>query len=103
MTFEPEGLTTIAERFAHPLGAAVHAILWIEWDPIGVSGIAPDDEYDNYVMPVIERIERGETIDEIAAYLDWLASDYMGLSNGNQEHSVIVARKLLALKPVEGD
>jgi len=101
MTFEPGEALPISGRFTHPLGAAVHAILWAEWDPIGVNGIAPDDEYDNYVMPVIERVERGETANEIAAYLDWLASGYMGLSEENHEHSVMIARKLLALKPAE--
>jgi hypothetical protein len=33
-------------------------LLW-EWDPIGVSDVAPDDEYDCLIPPLLDRLRRG--------------------------------------------
>ncbi|MBI5941945.1 MAG: hypothetical protein HY859_16130 [Caulobacterales bacterium] len=87
----------MSERFGHPLGAAIHAILWREWDPLGVNDIAPDDEYDNYVRQMIERLDAGETVATIAKHLGWLAREYMGAPQ-RLEHSRAIASKLVALR-----
>jgi len=92
------GRLPVDQRFGHPLGTAVHAILWREWDPIGVYDIAPDDEYDNYVPQIIERLEAGETVEAIAAHLDWLANVYIGMPRDWTAHSLAIARKLVALR-----
>ena len=39
--------------------------------PIGVHDVAPDDEYDGYVWPLISKVMRGESVEQIADYLDW--------------------------------
>jgi hypothetical protein len=88
------------KRFRHAIGPQVHSILWRDWDPIGVNGAAPDDEYDAYVWPVIGKIMRGETVDQLADYLDWVVGERMGLTVV-RDASVDVARKLLQLRPSE--
>jgi hypothetical protein len=55
--------------------------LWQSWDPIGVMGIpgAPQDEYDPYLDPTLRLLERDASVDEIEAYLEWVAYKRMGL------------------------
>ncbi|KQW83713.1 hypothetical protein [Brevundimonas sp. Root1279] len=94
-----DDLLPVAERFRHPIGPQVHAILWLEWDPIGVNDIAPDDEYDSYVGPVIDSVMKGEGAERIAGYLDWVAKELMGLGDPRDpSHTLGVARKLAALR-----
>ena len=55
--------------------------LWQDWDPIGVMdkpGTSPR-EYDSYLDPTMRLLERGASIDEIEAYLEWVAYKRMGL------------------------
>ena len=53
---------------------------WMWWDPIGVRGVVEAvDEYDGYLAPTLRLLERGASDEEIAAYLDWVALEYMGL------------------------
>jgi len=89
-------------RFKHPIGLAVHSILWRQWDPIGVNTFGPDDEYDAYVWPVISLIMRGVPPEEIAAYLDWACNEHMEspLPDGR---NLELAQKLRALRPKDGD
>jgi hypothetical protein len=55
--------------------------LWQSWDPIGMMDIpgAPQDEYDSYLEPTVRLLERGASVDEIEAYLEWVAYKRMGL------------------------
>lgn len=57
--------------------------LWREWDPIGVYASAdsphPPDEYDNYLWPCLEQLERRVSTDDLAGYLSYIAGEYMGL------------------------
>ena len=84
-------------RFKHPIGLAVHEILWREWDPISVNDVAPDDEYDGYVWPVIGKIMKGESAEEIAAYLDWASDEHMGCPQP-PGRNLEIAHKLAVLK-----
>jgi hypothetical protein len=87
-------------RFKKPLALAVHRILLLDWDPIGVKacGAADDDtEYDNYVGKIVERIETGQTPEKIAAYLSELSKGWM-CPPEQREVDLEVARKLVALK-----
>lgn len=61
----------------HPLWTPVRTILRREWNPIGFDEL-PEDEYDNYVWPIISLIGRGASHDQIADYLDWAANENMG-------------------------
>lgn len=75
----------------------VRAVLFDEWNPIGMEGRVPEDEYDACVGPVTAKVWRGESVDEIAAYLDRSATNYFGCPVP-YEVNRSVAEKLLALK-----
>jgi len=49
------------------------------WDPIGVRGLAPVDEYDRYLLHVAGLLLHGASKGEAAAYLDEITSKSMGL------------------------
>ena len=56
--------------------------LWRDWDPIGTKetpGTSPD-AYDPYLDPTVRLLERGASVDEIEAYLEWIAFERMGLN-----------------------
>lgn len=57
--------------------------LWREWDPIGVYANAdsdcPPDEYDNYLWPCLEQLERRVSTEDLAGYLSYIVGEYMGL------------------------
>jgi hypothetical protein len=76
----------------------VDEVLYYVWDPIGV---APDpvtrDEYAGYLPKVFSMLQEGADASPIAAYLDNVATERMGL-NGNPEHSKRVAKLLLDWK-----
>ena len=63
----------------------VRRIGWRYWDPIGLSDgseFGPAncaDEYDTYLLKVVSMLCRGATRDEAADYLDFIASDHIGM------------------------
>ena len=52
------------------------------WDPIGVEPgkEAPADEYDSYAPYLVSMVQNGCTIAEIAARLEYLTTETMGLN-----------------------
>jgi hypothetical protein len=48
--------------------AAVRELLW-QWDPIDVAGLAPDDEYDCLIGPIIGLLSRGADQQAVANLL----------------------------------
>jgi hypothetical protein len=76
----------------------VEAILWDEWDPIGVGALGgPDDEYDSYAPRIAGAILQGVSADEIAAILLSIETDLMGL-DGNAANVGRVATLLVSLR-----
>jgi len=57
---------------------------WTDWDPIGLAEMKnwPRDEYDSYLLQVVSRLRRGETVAEVAMYLYRVAAENMGLGKG---------------------
>jgi hypothetical protein len=54
--------------------------LMLHWDPIGVAGVASArDEYDSYLGLVADHLRRGSSVEEIAALLESIRADRMGL------------------------
>ena len=58
---------------------------WDEWDPIGIRQFDDDwknnaaDEYDSYILHVVSLLHGGKSEADAIAYLDWVASEHMGL------------------------
>jgi hypothetical protein len=84
--------------------AKVRELFWREWDPIGINTAAnAQDEYDNYAdRAYVMLMDEQKSAEEIASYLYWVASEYMGLGGNRQSmrgDCETVAEKLAALRP----
>ena len=55
-------------------------LLWAVWDPIGAG--MPLDEYESYVPSVWHLLAKHAGTDEIAAHLDRIADEQMGVAPG---------------------
>jgi len=56
-------------------------MLLYAWDPIGVAGVSQAaNEYDGYVLPLLGKLREGATATEVAAYLNGVETEQMGLS-----------------------
>jgi hypothetical protein len=71
-------------------------ILWFEWDPIGVNDIAPRDEYQSYVIGIMNLKQSGAAQNELAQALFRIETEQMGLL-GNFERCISVANKIVQL------
>jgi hypothetical protein len=80
----------------------VKAVLRWVWDPIGVRGIPEaSGEYDDYAAAVLKLLDHFSTDEEIAAYLNSVEIERMGLlSHGDRNEDVAaLLRELHALVP----
>ena len=57
-------------------GREVRKILWEDWDPIGCG--VPQDEYDDYVGPVLRLLIERAGADAVRAYLVQTATETIG-------------------------
>jgi hypothetical protein len=57
--------------------------LWQDWDPAGARDLpgASPGKYDPYLAPTVRLLERGASVEEITAYLEWIAFKRMGLNS----------------------
>jgi hypothetical protein len=62
-------------------------LLYRAWDPIGVSGSFPFavDEYDGYARRIVRLLRAGRTDTEIAAMLEAVERDQMGLGHADRD------------------
>lgn len=79
------------------LVASVRTLLWAQWDPLNLAGIAPDDEYDAYALPLAGMVWHGRSASEIADYLDRACVEYLGVLADRSSHEGLAAA-LLALR-----
>ena len=76
----------------------VDEVLYYVWDPVGVAtSPAARDKYQGYLPKVFAMLQEGMDALPIAAYLDDVATDRMGL-DANPGHSRRVAELLLDWK-----
>ena len=73
---------------------AINMILWKDWDPIGCG--VPDDEYRSYVWPTYKLLIDGASRADVAAYLRWVADEYITMPVPEERLNQVVD-KLLAL------
>jgi hypothetical protein len=84
-----------SSKYENELRMRVDEILHYIWDPIGVRGEPhARDEYDSYVPEVYSLLQSGAAAEQIAARLDKIATERMGL-NSNLKHSLLTAHNLL--------
>lgn len=74
----------------------INRILYNDWDPIGVRGCAPSNEYSDYVPRVLGLLKDGANVQQISELLHNIADEYMGITATAQVNTM-VAMKLRAL------
>ena len=73
----------------------VRSLLMQHWDPIGIKDVEQCyDEYDSYIPSILNLIDSGAALDELAQLLDEIVSKRMGLGS-NMTESARVAALLL--------
>ena len=85
------------DKRAAEIQDSIRQILYREWDPIGVAGLAPGDEYDSYIAPVYRILVGSRSEDELIEFLYWTESETIGMACESRELLRPVARRLLAL------
>ncbi len=76
---------------------AIRQILYQEWDPIGVSGSAPGDEYDAYVGPIYRILVGSRSERKLIDYLLLTERNIIGGSRETAEPLNRTAHKLMTL------
>jgi hypothetical protein len=85
------------ETRAAEIQDAIRQILYRDWDPIGVSGAAPEDEYDSYIGGVYRILSTSRSEEALIQYLTESFEDMRGAQESAPERLRPVARKLLAV------
>jgi hypothetical protein len=83
------------EKRAAEIQDAIRQVLYREWDPIGVCGAGPDDEYDSYTGGVYRILATSRSEEALIEFLSKIESD-LGCST-SPETLCSVVEKLLAL------
>jgi hypothetical protein len=76
---------------------AIRQILYRDWDPIGVCGGAPEDEYDSHIGGVYRILSGSRSEEELIQFLAGRSEDILGSQVPEPERLRSVAQKLLAL------
>ncbi|MES2619260.1 MAG: hypothetical protein V4615_00290 [Bacteroidota bacterium] len=76
---------------------AIDEILWNDWDPIGVNGIAPRDEYQSYTPIIFKLKTNGADKEAIAKRLHEIETVTIGVI-GNLDHCREIAGRILNLQ-----
>lgn len=73
----------------------IRQILNDEWDPIGIKGFGPDDEYDSYIGTLYHLLTNRPSEEEIINLLYSFETTQMGSTIEDKENLRAVAKKLL--------
>lgn len=76
----------------------IREVLYRNWDPIGVSGEAPNDEYDAYIGGIYRLLTSTRSVSDIAEHLQRLETEKIGVVPANLESLVPIAKLLLAIE-----
>jgi hypothetical protein len=71
----------------------LRALLY-QWDPVGVAQEPdwPGDEYDDFVVPLREKLDSGATAGELAVFLEQEVRDHVGLEPDPDREERFAAR-----------
>lgn len=82
------------------LARAVNALLYEQWDPLALTGLAPRSEYETYV-PQLIRLALGEdadtSCDAIALHLAQIESREMSLTLSAPAHRYAIAEQIVQI------
>ena len=90
-------MSDLKARRAAEIQAAIRHILYQEWDPIGVAGHAPKDEYDAYIGGIYHILADTPTEEALVAYLFRTETEQMGIAAPSLESLRRIAQQLLEI------
>jgi hypothetical protein len=90
-------MSEFREKRAADIQDAIRQILYREWDPIGVCGAAPEDEYDSYIGGVYRILATSRSEEALIQFLAGAAGNLVGSQESAPDDLRSVARKLMAL------
>lgn len=76
----------------------IREVLYRNWDPIGVSGDSPDDEYDSYIGGVYRVLTGTRSISDLTEYLHLVEKERIGVVPSERKSLVPIAELLLAIE-----
>jgi hypothetical protein len=85
------------QKRAAEIQNALRQILYREWDPLGIAGEWPEDEYDAYIGGVYRILATSRSGEELITYLQEVVQNQMGLRTGERETLRQIAQRLLAV------
>jgi len=95
-TFVADFQSLLKKTAPKDLYTEIDEILWNDWDPIGVNGIAPRNEYQGYTSTIFKLKTSGADKETIAKTLYEIETVTIGVL-GNIEHCRQVAFKISSL------
>ncbi|MCK8495884.1 hypothetical protein M0L20_28720 [Spirosoma sp. RP8] len=76
----------------------IDALLWEEWDPIGVNDSAPRDEYQSYTPQLFSLAIKGAAVHEIADRFIYLEEKILGLESNERACKDLAEKIMLETK-----
>lgn len=76
---------------------SIRRVLFDDWDPIGIKGFGPDDEYDHYIGGIYRLLTSRPSEDDIIEHLFKIETGHMGAGLKDKEGLRPIAKKLLAI------
>jgi hypothetical protein len=84
-------------RRAKDIMELIHDVLWNDWDPIGVNGYGPDDEYDSYIGGIYRILSDNPTESKLIDHLYEIETEMMGLPSHKKDILLPIAHKLMEI------
>lgn len=88
-------MADVRERRAREIQEAIREVLYQEWDPLALRGLAPRDEYDSYIGGVYRILASSRSEEALVEFLGRTGD--LGVPGRGPDHLRSVARRLLAL------
>ena len=85
------------ENRAKEIQDAIREVLYREWDPIGVCGSGPKNEYDAYIGGIYRVLVSKPAREVVAGELKKIERENMGFDQVEEEALLGVADRLLAI------
>ena len=85
------------ERRGREIQGRIGTILYEDWDPLGLRGVAPSDEYDTYIGGVYRLLASAASCEKVAEHLAELERGPLGCTEATAARNMTAARKLCEL------
>jgi hypothetical protein len=85
------------DKQARQIQDSIGRVLFEDWDPIGVRGFGPEDEYDSYVGGIYRLLCSSPTEAQVVEHLREIEAGWVKSSPQRLAQLEPVARKLMSL------